>query len=104
MQRSLSLKARLCTAGAQLMYEYCESHGVKADRCGKLIVAAEERQLPALDELYRRGTVNGVPDLEVVGPAGIREREPYCTGIRAIWSPSTGIVDFLQVATPWPTM
>ena len=93
-----SLKARLCTAGARLMYEYCESHGVKADRCGKLIVATEESELPALDELYRRGTANGVPDLEMVGPAGIREREPHCTGIRAIWSPSTGIVDFLQVA------
>jgi (S)-2-hydroxyglutarate dehydrogenase len=93
-----SLKASLCTEGARLMYEYCESHGVKADRCGKLIVATEESELPALDELYRRGTVNGVPDLELVGPVGIREREPHCTGIRAIWSPSTGIVDFLQVA------
>jgi (S)-2-hydroxyglutarate dehydrogenase len=93
-----SLKARLCTAGAQMIYEYCESHGVKADRCGKLIVATEENELPALDELYRRGTANGVPDLEMVGPAGIREHEPHCTGIRAIWSPATGIVDFSQVA------
>jgi L-2-hydroxyglutarate oxidase len=93
-----SLKARLCTAGAQLMYEYCESHGVKADRCGKLVVATDESELPALDELFRRGAANGVPDLEMVGPAGIREREPHCTGIRAIWSPATGIVDFSQVA------
>jgi L-2-hydroxyglutarate oxidase LhgO len=93
-----SLKARLCTTGARLMYEFCESHGVKADRCGKLIVATVEDELPALDELYRRGTANGVPDLEMVGPAGIREREPHCAGIKAIWSPATGIVDFSQVA------
>jgi (S)-2-hydroxyglutarate dehydrogenase len=93
-----SLKARLCTVGARLMYEYCECHGVKADRCGELIVATGESELPALEELYRRGTANGVPDLEMVGPAGIREREPHCTGIRAIWSPATGIVDFSQVA------
>jgi L-2-hydroxyglutarate oxidase LhgO len=51
-----------------------------------------------LDELYRRGTANGVPGLEMVGPAGSHEREPHCAGIRAIWSPSTGIVDFSQVA------
>jgi L-2-hydroxyglutarate oxidase LhgO len=93
-----SLKARLCTKGAQLMYEFCESHGVPADRCGKLIVATTEGELSALDELYRRGTANGVPGLEMVGPAGIREHEPHCTGVRAIWSPATGIVDFSRVA------
>ena len=93
-----SLKARLCTKGARLMYEFCESHRVPADRCGKLIVATTESELPALDELYRRGAANGVPGLEMVGPAGINEHEPHCTGIRAIWSPATGIVDFSQVA------
>lgn len=93
-----SRKARLCTAGARLMYEFCESHGVRADPCGKLIVATAESELPALDELYRRGTANGVPALEMVGPAGIRGLEPHCVGIRAIWSPTTGIVDFSRVA------
>jgi L-2-hydroxyglutarate oxidase LhgO len=93
-----SLKARLCTAGARLMYEFCESHDVPAERCGKLIVATDERELPALDELYRRGTANGVPGLEMAGPARIRELEPHCAGIRAIWSPATGIADFLGVA------
>ena len=92
-----SLKARLCTVGARLMYEFCESRGVPADRCGKLIVATAGGEVPALDELLRRGTANGVPGLEMVGPAGIRDREPHCTGIRAIWSPTTGIVDFSQV-------
>ena len=93
-----SLKARLCVEGASLMYEFCEGNGIPADRCGKLIVATTESELPALDELYRRGTANGVPGLEMVGPAGIREREPHCAGIRAIWSPGTGIVDFSRVA------
>ena len=92
-----SLKARLCTLGARLMYEFCERHNVPTDRCGKLIVATTGSELPALDELHRRGTANGVPELEMVGPAGIREHEPHCTGIRAIWSPATGIVDFSLV-------
>jgi L-2-hydroxyglutarate oxidase LhgO len=92
-----SLKAKLCTLGARLMYEFCERHDVPTDRCGKLIVATTGSELPALDELHRRGTVNGVPGLEMVGPAGIREHEPHCTGIRAIWSPATGIVDFSRV-------
>ena len=92
-----SLKARLCTLGARLMYEFCERHDVPTDRCGKLIVATTDSELPALDELYRRGTANGVPELEMVGPAGIHEHEPHCTGIRAIWSPATGIVDFSRV-------
>src|SRR5262249_5553995 len=93
-----SLKARLCTKGACLMYEYCESHGVSADRCGKLIGATRKRDLPAVDELSRRGPANGVPGLEMVGRAGIHEHEPHCNGIRAIWSPATGIVDFSRVA------
>jgi (S)-2-hydroxyglutarate dehydrogenase len=92
-----SLKAKLCVAGSRLMYEFCESHGVPADRCGKLIVATDSSELPALDELYRRGTVNGVAGLEMVGPERIRELEPHCTGVRGIWSPSTGIVDFSRV-------
>jgi (S)-2-hydroxyglutarate dehydrogenase len=92
-----SLKAKLCTKGARLMYEFCERHDVPTDRCGKLIVATTGSELPALDELHRRGTANGVPGLEMVGPAGIREHEPHCTGIRAIWSPATGIVDFSRV-------
>ena len=92
-----SLKAKLCTLGARLMYEFCERHNVPTDRCGKLIVATTGSELPALDELHRRGTANGVPGLEMVGPAGIREHEPHCTGIRAIWSPATGIVDFSLV-------
>lgn len=93
-----SLKAKLCTAGARLMYEFCDSHGIPAQRCGKLIVATHGSELPALAELHRRGTANGVPDLELVGPARIRELEPHCAGVKAIWSPSTGIVDFLRVA------
>jgi 2-hydroxyglutarate dehydrogenase len=93
-----SLKARLCVEGARLMYEYCDAHGIDAQRCGKLIVATEPDELPALDELERRGQANGVPGLRRVGPDELREIEPHSVGIAALHSPATGIVDFAAVA------
>jgi (S)-2-hydroxyglutarate dehydrogenase len=96
-----SLKARLCVAGAARMYAYCEEKGLPVDRCGKLIVAAEESELPRLHDLYERGVGNGVDGLEVIGPDGIRQIEPHCKGLKAIWSPNTGITDFSRVAATY---
>ena len=93
-----SLKARLCVEGARLMYDYCDAHGIAAERCGKLIVATDARELPALDELERRGRANAVPGLRRVGAAEIEAIEPHARGIAALHSPATGIVDFAAVA------
>ena len=93
-----SLKARLCVQGASDMYEYCEQHGIEAKRCGKLIVATREEELPGLDELERRGRANEVPGLRRVGPEEIREIEPHARGVAALHSPATGVVDFRAVA------
>src|SRR6059058_5142863 len=76
-----SLKARLCVEGARRLYEYCERRGVRAERCGKVIVATEPSELPRLDELERRGQANGVPGLRRLGPEEIRELEPHARGI-----------------------
>jgi (S)-2-hydroxyglutarate dehydrogenase len=92
-----SLKAQLCVAGSREMYAYCEQKGIPTDRCGKLIVASNDSELPALQSLYERGVANGVQGLEIVGPEAIRELEPHCVGVKAIWSPNTGIVDYRQV-------
>lgn len=93
-----SLKAKLCVTGARLMYEFCDRHGIPIDRCGKLIVATEPDELPALEELFRRGTANVVQGLEFVGPSQIQDLEPHCVGLKGLWSPNTGIVDFSRVA------
>ena len=93
-----SLKARLCVAGARELYAYCAEHGIPAERCGKVIVATDESELGRLQNLFERGRANGVEDLELVGPERLRELEPHCAGIRALWSPNTGIVDFSLVA------
>ncbi|PWA29644.1 hypothetical protein CCH79_00007966 [Gambusia affinis] len=93
-----SLKARLCVRGATLAYQYCEKKGIPYKRCGKLIVAVEQEEIPRLKALYERGLKNKVRDLSVVDAKGIREREPYCRGIMALDSPYTGIVDWRTVA------
>jgi (S)-2-hydroxyglutarate dehydrogenase len=93
-----SLKAELCVAGARALYDYCERRGIPARRAGKVIVAADEAELPGLDELERRGKSNGVPGLRRISPDGLREIEPHARGIAALHSPATGIVDFGEVA------
>ncbi|MBF6555689.1 MAG: L-2-hydroxyglutarate oxidase [Acidimicrobiales bacterium] len=93
-----SLKARLCRSGKSMLEEYAEQRGIPVQRCGKLVIATGSTELPALDELHRRGEANGVPDLQMLGPAGLRDVEPHATGIRALWSPSTAIVDYRTVA------
>jgi L-2-hydroxyglutarate oxidase len=93
-----SLKARLCVAGARELYSYCEEHGIRTLRNGKVIVATVEDELAALDELERRGRENEVPGLRRIGPDELCEIEPHATGIAALHSPETGVVDFAQVA------
>jgi 2-hydroxyglutarate dehydrogenase len=93
-----SLKAQLCVSGARELYEFCDRHGIAAERCGKLIVALDESELPGLDELERRGRANGVPGLRRMGRDELLEIEPHAAGIAALQSPNTGIVDFTAVA------
>lgn len=93
-----SHKARLCVEGSRLMMEFCDHHGVRYERCGKLIVAVTEEELPRLQTLYERGTANGIQGLEMIGPERTREIEPHARAVRALYSPNTAITDFRQVA------
>jgi L-2-hydroxyglutarate oxidase len=96
-----SLKARLCVEGARLLYAYCDARGIEARRNGKLIIAADQSELPRLDELERRGRANQVPGLSRLGADGIPEIEPHARGVAALHSPQTGVVDFAQVASAY---
>jgi L-2-hydroxyglutarate oxidase LhgO len=88
-----SLKARLCVRGRELLYDYCEAHGIAHRRCGKLVVATDAAQEGALRTLMQRGQACGVHDLAWLSAAEAVALEPalYCTA--AVLSPSTGIVD-----------
>jgi L-2-hydroxyglutarate oxidase len=92
-----SLKARLCVEGMRATYEYCDEKGIPYEKCGKVIVATDETELGRLEELHRRGTANGVPGLEMIGPERLREIEPHAAGVKALYSPQTGIVDWSRV-------
>jgi L-2-hydroxyglutarate oxidase LhgO len=88
-----SLKTRLCIEGAPALFAFCAAHGVPHDRCGKLIVAFDEREADALPALKARGDANGVEGLTLVDRDFIRRREPHAGGVAAIFSPNTGIVE-----------
>jgi L-2-hydroxyglutarate oxidase len=93
-----SLKARLCREGKLELECFADEHGIPYRHCGKLVVALDEAELPRLAALKQRGIANGVEGLEEVGQERLRELEPHVAGIRALWSPKTGIVDFRRIA------
>ncbi len=93
-----SMKAKLCVTGAARMIEFCRENGVPHEICGKVVVATEKSELPALEELFSRGTANGVPGLRKLTREQVREIEPFASGIAGIHVPGTGITDFVAVS------
>lgn len=93
-----SLKARLCVEGRNAVYELCEAEGIPCDRSGKLVIATDPSELPALEELERRGNANGLKGIRRIGPGEIAEHEPEATGIAALHVPEAGVADFLAIA------
>lgn len=88
-----SLKAKLCVAGKEKLYKLCRDEDIPFNNCGKLIVATSEAELDALDALQEKAKGNGVFDLEVLDGKQVHELEPNVNAIRALFSPSTGIID-----------
>ena len=88
-----SLRARLCVEGKARLYRFCEENGVPYRRCGKLLVATAEDQLPKLKAIHETASRNGVDDLAALSAAEAKELEPEVSCVAALLSPSTGIVD-----------
>jgi L-2-hydroxyglutarate oxidase LhgO len=88
-----SLKSVLCVEGKQLLYDYCRRYDVPFNNCGKLIVATSEEEIAVIEGIRQTAIKNGVDDLLVLDRDKIAELEPNIFALKALYSPSTGIVD-----------
>lgn len=88
-----SLKARLCVRGRDALYAYCRERGIPHRRCGKLIVATSDAQLPKLGQIHDQAIANGCHEVAPLSPQQVRDLEPELSCVGALWSPSTGIID-----------
>lgn len=93
-----SQRAVNCGIGREMMYRFCQDHGLSHERCGKIVVATREDELAPLAELERRGQANGLNGITRLDAAGLRDREPHVAGLAGLWIPETGIVDYAVVA------
>ena len=96
-----SLKAKSCVSGRKELMAFCDANAVPYEICGKVVVATSQEELPRLEELHRRGQANGLEGLDIVGPERLKELEPYATGVKALFVPETGIVDYKKVAAAY---
>ncbi len=92
-----SAKARMAVQGIRQMVEFCQEHGIAHEICGKLVVAADESELPRLRDLAERGHLNGLEGLKMLGASEMREVEPHVGGVAALRVPQEGIVDYARV-------
>jgi len=93
-----SWKHRLCLAGNPMLYEWCATHAVPARRSGKLIVAVDDSELPALDAVEVQARANGVPGITRLTAAAAQAAEPAIPAVAALLSPTTGVIDQLALA------
>jgi L-2-hydroxyglutarate oxidase LhgO len=88
-----SLKAKLCVEGRNALYAYCAERGIAHQRCGKLVVAVDDSEVPALEALHAQAKTNGVSDVHLIDGAAAHAMEPALNAVAALHSPSTGIID-----------
>ncbi len=93
-----SLKATNCLRGYRLLIDFCNTHGVDYELCGKVVVATAPEELPLLDKLYQNGQANGLQGLKKLNAKQLQEYEPHLQGLAGFYVPQTGIIDYRQVA------
>lgn len=93
-----SKKAINCINGYHMLIDFCDTHKVDYDLCGKVVVAIDENELPELEKLYKRGLEHGLNNLKMLDAKGIKEYEPHINGLKGFHVPQTGIVNYSVVA------
>jgi len=88
-----SLKAKLCVEGRNLLYDLCDKHNISYNKCGKIIVAADESETNWLKELHEQGRRNGLDDLVLLSGTEVKKLEPNVEARAGLLSPSSGIFD-----------
>ena len=89
-----SLKAKNCVEGRRALVRFAQEHNIPHDVCGKVVVAVEDSELPMLEKIHGIGQQNEIEGLERINAEQLREIEPHCKGIDALWVPCTGIIDY----------
>jgi L-2-hydroxyglutarate oxidase len=93
-----SLKAQNCLRGYDMLIDFCKTQNIEYDLCGKIIVAIKPEEIAGLEALYQRGIQNGLSGLRFLSKDEIKQYEPNCVGIKGVFVPQTGIVDYKQIA------
>jgi len=88
-----SLRAKLCVEGKKLLYAFCDRYELPYNRCGKLVVATSEDEIGALEQVEQKALNNGVNDLIWMNQEEVRAMEPHIAAVKALFSPSTGVID-----------
>ncbi|MBG0861168.1 MAG: NAD(P)/FAD-dependent oxidoreductase [Bacteroidales bacterium] len=88
-----SLKSKLCIEGKWLLYEYCRKYDIPFNNCGKLIVATSDQEINVIEGIRDNAIRNGVDDLEILNREQIARLEPNIFALKALFSPSTGVLD-----------
>lgn len=93
-----SWKAKLALSGLEKLVAFSREHAIPHEICGKVVVATGEEELPRLQQLFERGTANGIVGMKMIGPEELKEHEPHARGLRALYVPTTGIIDYVAVS------
>ena len=92
-----SLKAENCRVGREQLVKFSKNHGIPHRICGKIIVATNQHEVKTLDQIFDNGIKNKTPGIKYIDAAEIQEKEPFIRGVKGVWVPSAGIIDYVAV-------
>lgn len=93
-----SAKAINCVKGYGMLLDFCRQYDIPFELCGKIIIAGDEKQIPTLEGIYKRGIENGLKGIRMIDAREAKEIEPHCHAVKGIWVPQAGIIDYRVVA------
>ena len=96
-----SLKALNCAEGRTLLYKFCKENQIKHEKCGKIVIAVDNKEIHALNELERKGKANGLTNIKRISRDEIKNYEPYAAGIEGLFVGETGIVNYSDVTNAY---